>query len=138
MPISEEQLKEAMEGYGNIRFEIEMLKSNKQTVLDKILEKHPEVRLEIEEAEEELGSQLKEAEKQEKFYKATLQSMIEQFSKDAPIRDKMEIKTPLLRVGLTKKVSYDPVALDGMAMENPKLLAFRTEEISSRITLNKL
>lgn len=138
MTITEEQLKEAMDGYGNVRFQIEMMKSNKQTEIDKIIAKYPEAKKELEELDEELQSQLEQAEKQEKFLKKILQSMIDQFSSEAVIKDKIQLKTKLLKVGLTKKVTYDATALDGMAVENPKLLAFRKEEISSRIELNKL
>ena len=38
-----EQLQQIMDEYGNIRYMLEDLKSSKQTALQKILEKHPEV-----------------------------------------------------------------------------------------------
>lgn len=138
MPLSEEEIKDAMEQYGNLRFHIENMKSEKQTIIDKILQKYPHIQKEIEEAEEELGNQIEYAEKQEKKYKKTLQAMLNQFSKLAIIKDTLVLNTKLLKVTLTKKVKYDVKALDGMAVENPKLLAFRDEEISSRIDLNKL
>jgi len=138
MPIEEQQLLDAMDSYGNFRHQIELLKANKKTTADAILQKYPDAKLELEELDEELGVQLEDLEKQEKRLKKTLQSMIDQFSANAPIKDKMELKSPLLRVGLEKEVTYDATALDGYALSHPEILSFRSERIASRITLNKV
>jgi len=138
MSIDQAQLIQAMESYGDFRHRIELLKANKKTTADSILQKYPDAKKELEELEEELGIQLETLEKQEKQLKKVLQNMIDQFSSVAPIKDKMELKSSLLRVGLEKEVIYDSTALDGYALNHPKILAFRSERIASRITLNKV
>ncbi len=138
MSISKEQLLEAMDSYGNFRHQIELLKANKETVAESILQKYPDAKKELQELDEELGVQLKALEKQEKQLKTTLQMMIDQFSADAIIKDKLELKSPLLRVGLEKEIKYDAAGLDGYALSHPEILGFRSEKISSRITLNKV
>jgi len=138
MSLSEQQLKEAMESYGNFRHQIELLKANKKTTAESILQKYPEAKKELDDLEEELGIQLEELEKQEKRLKKTLQSMIDQFSANAPIKDRMELKTSLLRVGLEREITYDSAGLDGYLLSHPEISMFRSEKINSRITLNKM
>ncbi len=135
--ITEEEIVALMDDYGNIRYYVEDLKSSRETALQNILSKYPDVMQEISDMEEELDSKIAEAEKAEKAKKKLLQAYLDEYTKKIVLKDKAEIRSNLVRVGLERKIVYDPTALDGMATENPKLLAFRTEEISTRITLNK-
>lgn len=136
--IKEEELKRIIDEYGNIKYQVDSLKSSLQTAVDTILQRYPDAKQEFEDLQEELGTQLKNAEAKEKECKKILDIAIEAFTKDAPIKDKMIVKSKLAKVSLTKEITYDSSALDGMAIENPKLLAFRTEKIKSRVTLNNL
>lgn len=129
-------LQQVMDDYGDIRYRLEDLKSSKETALKKILEKYPEVAQEISELEEELDGQIEQAEELEKRKKKFLQAHVDEYAKSIPLKDKGEVKSNLIRIGLERKVTYDPVGLDGMAMNDPRLLAFRKENISTRITLN--
>lgn len=131
-----EQLHQLMDDYGNIRYMLEDLKSSKETALQKILEKYPEVMQEIFDMEEELNTKIEEAEKIEKAKKKLLEAHTKEYAQSIALKDKGEVKSNLIRIGLDRKIKYDSAGLDGMAMENPKLLAFRTEEITTRITLN--
>ncbi len=134
--ITEEQLKRVIEEYGNHKYLVDSLKSTLQTALDTILQKYPEARKEYEELLAELGEKLEKAEEKEKQIKKTLDLAIEAFCKTAPIKDKLIVRSNLAKVSLTKEVRYDAKALDGMAIQDPRLLAFRSEEIKSRVTLN--
>lgn len=136
MNVTLEYLQSLMDDYGDTRYKLEDLKSNRETALQKILEKYPEIAQEVSDMEEELDGQIEEAEKIEKKKKKFLQAHIDEYVGSIPLKDKGEIKSKLIRVGLERKVEYDSVALDGMAVENPKLLPFRSEKISTRITLN--
>lgn len=137
MRVTQEELYKKMDEYGNIRYLLEDLKSSKETNLKTILAKYPEVFQEIQDMEEELEDKIKDAEKIEKNFKKELESLIDEYSNTMVFKDEAEIKSDLVRVGLKIKVTYDATALDGMATENPRLLGFRTQEISKRITLNK-
>ena len=130
-------LKEALDQYGEIKYQIDGLKSSKQTAIDKILQKYPEARAEIDELEDELGIQLEKAEKTEKQFRKKLDFIIEQYGKVAPIKDVLEFKSNTMRLKYTKKITYDPNAMDGLALENPKILAFRKEEMSTRLDVIK-
>lgn len=136
MTVTQEQLQQLMDDYGNVRYLLEDLKSAKETALQKILEKYPEVAQEIADMEEELNSKIDDAQKIEKKKKKILEAHATEYAKTIALKDKAEVKSNLIRIGLDRKIKYDSAGLDGMAMENPKLLAFRTEEISTRITLN--
>lgn len=136
MAVTEEQLKQLMDDYGNTRYLLEDLKSAKETALQTILSKYPEIAQEVSDMEEELIPKIEEAEKIEKRKKKILQTYLDDFGKTLVLKNKTELKSNLIRVGFERKVKYDPAGLDGMAMENPKLLPFRSEEISTRITLN--
>lgn len=131
-----EQLRQVMDDYGNVRYLLEDLKSSKETALQKILEKHPEVAQEIQDMEEEFNSKIENAEKVEKTKKKILEAYAKDYAQTIVLKDKGEIKSNLIRIGLDRKVEYDVDALEGMALENPKLLALRSEKISTRITLN--
>ena len=134
--ITEEELKKVLDDYGNTRYLLEDMKSAKEKALKDILSKYPEVQDEIEAMEAELDSKLKHAEDIEKQKKKNLQVLLDQYAQVATVKDKAIIKSDLVRVSIDKEVKYDSAALDGMAMENPKLLAFRTEKFKTRITLN--
>lgn len=136
MNVTLEYLQSLMDDYGNTRYLLEDLKSSKETALKKILEKYPEAAQELSELEEELDSRIEEAEKVEKKKKKFLQLHIDEYAKSIALKDKGEVKSNLVRVGLERKITYDSVGLDGMAMNDPRLLAFRKENISTRITLN--
>lgn len=135
MNVTLEYLQSLMDDYGDTRYKLEDLKSNKESSLRKILEKYPEIAQEVSDMEEELDGQIEEAEKIEKKKKKFLQIHADEYAKSIALRDKGEVKSKLIRIGLERKVEYDSAGLDGMAMENPKLLPFRTESISTRITL---
>lgn len=136
MDVTLEYLQSLMDDYGNTRYLLEDLKSVKETALQKILEKYPEARQEVLDLEEELSVKIEEAERMEKKKKKFLQVHVDEYAKSIILKDKGEVKSDLIRIGLERKVKYDSAGLDGMAMHDPKLLAFRTEEISTRITLN--
>lgn len=125
-----------MDDYGNIRYMLEDLKSSKETLYLQILSKYPEALQEIQDMEEEVNGKIKEAEKAEKKNKKDLESMLEEYIQTLVFKDETEIKSKLIRVGVKREPEYDLKALDGMAVENPKLLAFRKEKIKTRITLN--
>jgi len=131
-----EQLQQIMDDYGNVRYLLEDLKSSKETALQKILEKYPEVAQEIQSMEEEFDPKIENAEKIEKTKKKLLEACAKDYAQTIVLKDKGEIKSNLIRIGLDRKVEYDVDALEGMALENPKLLALRSEKISTRITLN--
>lgn len=134
--ITQEQINKQMDDYGNIRYMLEDLKSSKETLYLQILSKYPEVLQEIQDMEEEVNGKIKEAEKAEKKNKKDLESMLEEYIQTLVFKDETEIKSKLIRVGVKREPEYDLKALDGMAVENPKLLAFRKEKIKTRITLN--
>lgn len=136
MTTSLEQLQQIMDDYGNIRYLVEDLKSSKETAIQKILEKYPNVAQEISDVEEELNQKIEDAEKIEKTKKKLLEAYAKDYAQTIVLKDKSEIKSKLIRIGLDRKVTYDPVGLDGMAMNDSRLLAFRKENISTRITLN--
>lgn len=136
MMITQEQINKQMDDYGNIRYMLEDLKSSKETLYLQILSKYPEVLQEIQDMEEELGEKIKDVEKLEKKSKKELEKTLDEYIQTLVFRDETEIKSTLVRVGVKKEVEYDVRALDGMAMENPKLLALRTEKTKTRITLN--
>ena len=127
-----------MDAYGDVRYQIEGLKANMQTVFDSILLKHPEVRLEIESAREELEDQIGVAEKTEKEYRKILDSMIESYLRDNPVGKKDVIKSKFLTVSATSKITYDPVGLDGYALSNPSILGFRNEETKTVVRIRPL
>jgi len=131
-----DQLQQIMDDYGNIRYLLEDLKSSKETALKKILEKYPQVAQEISDMEEELLPKIEEAEKIEKTKKRLLDAYAKDYAQTISLKDKGEVKSKLIRIGLDRKIKYDSAGLDGMAMNDSRLLAFRTEEISTRITLN--
>lgn len=131
-----EQMQQVMDDYGNARYHLEDLKSSKETALQKILEKYPEVAQEIQDMEEEFDPKIENAEKVEKTKKKLLEAYAKDYAQTIVLKDKGEIKSNLIRIGLDRKVEYDVNALEGMALENPKLLGLRTEKISTRITLN--
>lgn len=134
--ITQEQINKQMDDYGNIRYMLEDLKSSKETLYLQILSKYPEALQEIQDMEEEVNGKIKEAEKAEKKNKKDLESMLEEYIQTLVFKDETEIKSKLIRVGVKREPEYDLKALDGMAVENPKLLAFRKEKIKTRITLN--
>lgn len=136
MNVTLEYLQSLMDEYGDIRYKLEDLKSSKETALKRILEKYPEAAQELSELEEELNGQIEQAEELEKRKKKFLQVHVDEYAKSIPLKDKGEVKSNLIRIGLERKVTYDPVGLDGMAMSDTRLLAFRKESISTRITLN--
>ena len=136
MNVTLEYLQSLMDEYGDIRYRLEDLKSSKETALKRILEKYPEAAQELSELEEELDGQIEQAEELEKRKKKFLQVHVDEYAKSIALKDKGEVKSNLIRIGLERKVTYDPVGLDGMAMNDPRLLAFRKENISTRITLN--
>jgi len=86
--------------------------------------------------EEEFDPKIENAEKIEKTKKKLLEACAKDYAQTIVLKDKGEIKSNLIRIGLDRKVEYDVDALEGMALENPKLLALRSEKISTRITLN--
>lgn len=134
--ITEEELKKMMDEYGDVRYRLEDLKSTKETILQQIISKYPEVKQEIDDMEEEIIQKIEEAEKIEKKQKKILESYANSYAQTIALKEKGEVRSNLIRIGLERKVEYDSVGLDGMAMENPKLLAFRNESIKTRITLN--
>ena len=136
MTVTLEQLQQLMNDYGNTRYLLEDLKSSKETAIQNILSKYPEALQEINDLEEELYHKIEELEKVEKKKKKVLEASAKSYADSIILKDKAEVKSDLVRIGLERKIKYDSAGLDGMAMENPKLLAFRTEEIATRITLN--
>lgn len=136
MATSLEQLQQIMDEYGNIRYLVEDLKSSKETAIQKILEKYPNVAQEISDVEEELNQKIEDAEKIEKTKKKILEAYAKDYAQTIVLKDKSEVKSKLIRIGLERKIEYDTAGLEGMAMENPKLLALRSEKISTRVTLN--
>jgi hypothetical protein len=136
--MDEERLKQMMDAYADARMRADGMRSERQTVFDTIIARHPEIANEIEDAKFELDSQIKKAEEQEETFKKILDMAIEQYGREAPIKDKLTLKSDLLTVSFTKKVEYDATALDGMAISNPTLLGFRKEKITSRTTLKKM
>jgi DNA-binding protein H-NS len=138
MDITLEEIQKLMDDYGNIRYLLEDLKATRDSAVQSILSKYPQVAQEIEDIEAEVSQKIEQAEQIEKLKKKTLQAHIDEYVKTIPLKDKGKVKSKLLTVSLDRKITYDPVALDGMATENPKLLAFRNETVSTRITLNKL
>jgi len=136
MNVTLEYLQSLMDEYGDIRYRLEDLKSSKETALKRILEKYPEAAQELSELEEELDGQIEQAEELEKRKKKFLQVHVDEYAKSIALKDKGEVKSNLVRIGLERKITYDPVGLDGMAMNDHRLLAFRKESISTRITLN--
>ena len=134
--ITEEELKKLMDEYGDIRYRLEDLKSSKENLLQQIISKYPEIKQEIDDMEEEISQKIEEAEKVEKKQKKILESYANAYAQSIILKEKGEVRSNLIRIGLERKVEYDSVGLDGMAMENPKLLAFRNESIKTRITLN--
>lgn len=134
--VTSEELKQVMDDYGNIRYLIEDLKASRETMIQAVLLKHPEVASELEEIDAEIGKKIEDAEKLEKLKKKNLQALLDKYSESITLKDKAEIKSDLVRVGLEKDVSYDSKGLDGFALENPKILMFRNEKVKSRITLN--
>lgn len=136
MTTSLEQLQQIMDDYGNIRYLVEDLKSSKETAIQKILEKYPNVAQEISDVEEELNQKIEDAEKIEKTKKKLLEAYAKDYAQTIVLKDKSEVKSKLIRIGLERKIEYDTAGLEGMAMENPKLLALRSEKISTRVTLN--
>ena len=133
----EQELKEAMDKHGEIKYQADALKSSKQTAIDKILEKYPEVRAEIDEVEDEIGLKLKQAEATEKKSRKQLDRLIENYALVAPVKDVLDFKSNTMKVRYTKVVTYDAAAMDGLATENPKILAFRKEEIKPRLEMIK-
>lgn len=131
-----EQLQQIMDDYGNVRYLLEDLKSSKETALQKILEKYPEVAQEIQDMEEEFAPKIENAEKAEKTKKKLLDAYAKEYAQTIILKDKGEVKSNLVRIGLSREIQYDVAALEGMALENPKLLGLRSEKISTRITLN--
>ena len=136
MTTSLEQLQQIMDDYGNIRYLVEDLKSSKETAIQKILEKYPNVAQEISDVEEELNQKIEDAEKIEKTKKKLLEAYAKDYAQTIVLKDKSEVKSKLIRIGLERNIEYDTAGLEGMAMENPKLLALRSEKISTRVTLN--
>lgn len=136
MTINKKELLELMEDYGNTRHMLEALKSERESLITKILSKYPEAFQEIQDAEDELDTKIEEAELVEKRKKKILQAHAEEYASSLAIKDKAEIKSELVRVGFERKIEYDSAALDGLATENTKLLAFRKEKMATRITLN--
>jgi vacuolar-type H+-ATPase subunit H len=132
-----EQLQQVMDDYGNVRYLLEDLKSAKETALQKILEKYPEVAQEIQSMEEEFDPKIENAENVEKTKKKLLEACARDYAQEIILKDKGEVKSKLIRIGLDRKVEYDVNALEGMALENPKLLGLRSEKISTRVTLLK-
>ena len=138
MGVSLEQLKGAMDGYGNIRFQVDALKSNLETVFDTVLARYPEARVDIEDAREELEIQIANAVQQEKEARKVLDSMIDNYLVENPVGKKDVIKSEMLTVSLTANTTYDPVALDGYALSNPAILGFRNEEVKRVVRLRPL
>lgn len=135
--MNEARLKQMMDAYADAKLRADGMRSELATLFDRIIAKHPEVALEIEEAKEEMGANVKKAEEQEETFKKILEMAIEQFANEAPIKDRLTVKSDLLTVSFTKKVEYDATALDGMAIGNPALLGFRREKITTRTNLKK-
>ena len=136
MTVTQEQLQQLMDDYGNVRYLLEDLKSSKETAIQNILSKYPEALQEINDLEEELYHKIGELEKVEKKKKKILEASAKSYADSIILKDKAEVKSDLIRIGLERKIKYDIAGLEGMAMENPKLLSLRSEEVSTRITLN--
>jgi len=136
MTVTQEQLQQLMDDYGNVRYLLEDLKSSKETAIQNILSKYPEALQEINDLEEELYHKIEELEKVEKKKKKILEASAKSYADSIILKDKAEVKSDLIRIGLERKIKYDIAGLEGMAMENPKLLSLRSEEVSTRITLN--
>lgn len=136
MTTSLEQLQQIMNDYGNIRYLIEDLVSSKESMKKKILEKYPEALQELNDIDEEFNAKIENAEKIEKTKKKILDAYAKDYAQTIILKDKGEIKSDLIRIGLERKIEYDIPALEGMALENPKLLGLRSEKIATRITLN--
>lgn len=131
-----EQLQQIMDDYGNIRYTIEDLISSKETMKKKILEKYPDALQELEDLDAEFDSKIEKAKEIEKTKKKLLDAYAKDYAQTIILKDKAEVKSKLIRIGLDRKIEYDVAALEGMALENPKLLGLRSEKISTRITLN--
>jgi len=136
MTVTLEQLQQLMDDYGNTRYLLDDLKSSKETAVQSILSKYPEALQEINDLEEELYHKIEELEKVEKKKKKILEASAKSYANSIVLKDKAEVKSDLIRIGLERKIKYDIAGLEGMAMENPKLLSLRSEEVSTRITLN--
>ena len=136
MTVTLEQLQQLMNDYGNTRYLLDDLKSSKETAIQNILSKYPEALQEINDLEEELYHKIEELEKVEKKKKKVLEASAKSYADSIILKDKAEVKSDLIRIGLERKIKYDIAGLEGMAMENPKLLSLRSEEVSTRITLN--
>ena len=121
MTVTQEQLQQLMDDYGNVRYLLEDLKSSKETAIQNILSKYPEALQEINDLEEELYHKIEELEKVEKKKKKILEASAKSYADSIILKDKAEVKSDLIRIGLERKIKYDIAGLEGMAMENPKL-----------------
>ena len=88
MTTSLEQLQQIMDEYGNVRYLVEDLKSSKETAIQKILEKYPEIAQEISDVEEELNQKIEDAEKIEKTKKKLLEAYAKDYAQTIVLKDK--------------------------------------------------
>ena len=140
MPVSEEQIKKAMDVYADFQNKKEFFRSQKKTLVDSIIPF--EIQEKLNDIEEEYAGKEELIDLEEKNARKVLDMMIEQFLQSQVLTDNpIKLKSEMATVSMSKgDVVWNIKALDGfVSAGHPELLSFRTEEKPKiRVTRNKL
>lgn len=138
--ITEEDLKKALDQYGNIQRKRDLLSIQKADVMKQAIP--PEIQAEIEAIDEEFKNKEDALDEEDKKARKILDTILEEYSKSLAFKndDKVAVKSELNTVTFyPPEVEYDSKAIDGYALNHPELLGYRKEGKSKfRLTKNKL
>ena len=140
MALEEEQIKQAMDHYADFQNKKELLKANKQILINSVIP--IEVQEKLNDIDEEFKGKEELIDLEEKNARKVLDMMIEQFVQSQVLTDKpIKLKSELATVSMTKgDIVWDAKSLDAFAIAgHSEILSFRTEEKPKiRVTRNKI
>lgn len=135
----EENLKYALDRYGEFADRKQLLEMEKQKLISSILT--PEQLTELDAINFEFESKEKALDEKEKEARKYLNYVLSQYAESLDLlkNEKRIVKGSFAKVSVEEgDVIYDPVALDGYAINHPEILGFRTQtKKKTRVTLNK-
>jgi hypothetical protein len=137
--MNQEDIKKIMDNALDVDYRIDLLNSEKQGLIDKIIP--VEVQAEIESVEEEFAPKLEQLEELKKTNRKIADGMLEQFLAENPVgKEKMKIKSQLGTWTIEQgEPEWNTAALDGYALEHPEILWMRKEgKPKTRLTKNRM
>lgn len=137
--ITEEDLKKALDQFGEVQGQKDLLAIEKSKVMKQALK--PEIQAEIESIDEEFKAKEEAIKDREKKARKILDNILDEYAKSLKLQDDETVKSDLITVTFYKpEVEWDTAALDGYILAgHPELLSFRHEKpVKTRVMKNKL